>query len=296
MNHEEESQVSNDSTGDTGRGSMPEGDTASNQKLAPKRALSRRDLIVAGIGGLAGVATGAVGTVVTTYVQERARASLASDNLVVYPEAIYQMAGTWAFYSRVPIDLSTQPDTDHGLHSERLVSYLVKNGCVCASSLVVNLHLSRPGDSPAVVRNIEIINRGQFPPIDDVYYLHEGAGSSDNAVFAINLDEYNSRFVHFDLGGMWDPSSLRGKPSAFSTSTFSVGAHLTESMTLVFFAFQHMHEFMLRLQYFVEGRDNSVDISLAGLPFRVTPHVEKPKQKYCVPWYDGIHKLVPCVE
>src|SRR5581483_11002992 len=102
MTHEEKSQVGKAGTGDTGRGGMPEGYTASNQKLAAKRPLSRRDLIVAGIGGLAGVATGAVGTVVTTYVQERARANLASNNLVVYPEAIYQMAGAWAFYSRAP--------------------------------------------------------------------------------------------------------------------------------------------------------------------------------------------------
>ena len=294
MAHEEEPRVSKDSTGDIGRGGMPERDTAANQ--TSKRVLSRRDLVVAGIGGLAGIATGAVGTVVTTYVQERARASLASDNLVVYPEVIYQMGGAWAFYSRAPIDLSTQPDTDQGLHSERLVSYLVKNGCVCVSPLTIVLNLSRPGDSTAVVRNVEIINRRQFPPIDDAYYHQIGAGSSDNAGYAIDLDEYNSQFISYDLGGMWDPNSLRGKPSAFSTSTFSVGAHLTESMTLIFFASQRMHEFMLRLQYFVEGRENSVDISLAGLPFRVTPHVEKPKRKYCVPWYDGIKKLVPCVE
>lgn len=121
-------------------------------------------------------------------------------------------------------------------------------------------------------------------------------GQAITPCLQINLDEYNARFVHFDLGGMWDPSLLRGKPGVFSASTFSVGAHLTESMTLIFFASQHMHEFTLHLQYFIEGRENSVDISLAGLPFRVTPYLAKPKQKYCVPWYDGIHKLVPCVE
>ncbi len=162
MSHEEESQVNKDGNGNIDKGSIPEGGAASDQKLTSKRALSRRDLIVAGIGGLAGVATGAVGTVVTTYVQERARASLASGNLVVYPEASYIIAGAWKFYSRAPIDLSTQPDTDQGNRSDRLVSYLVKNGCVRASPLMITLHLSRPGDSPAVVRNIEIINHRVF--------------------------------------------------------------------------------------------------------------------------------------
>lgn len=295
MTHGEESQVSKDSDRDIGKGNISEQDTSPDQKLTSKRTFSRRDLIIAGIGGLAGVATGALGTVVTTYVQERARASLASDNLVVYPEANYIIAGHWEFYSRSPIDLAMQPDIDEGLRDDRLVSYLVKNGCVRVSPLMVILHLSRPGDSAAIVRNIEISNHRKLPLIDDVHYLSEGAGGSNNAVFAIDLDQRNPRFVSVDLGlGGWDPSDVQGKQDVFSTSTFSVGPHVTESITLVFLASQHMHEFMLRIQYFVEGRENSVDISLAGLPFRVTPIVEKPKQAYCVPWYDRIYKLVSC--
>jgi len=267
---------------------------SSDQKLIPERALSRRDLIIAGVGGFIGVATGALGTVVTTYVQERARASLASGHLMVYPEVIWNIDGGWTFYSHSPIDLSTQPDITEG-DDAGLISYLVENGCVTRSPLNVVLHLSRPGDSPAIIRHIDLINHRKSPPIDNVVHVSETAGANDNAVFAIDLDQRNARFVRSDLSSVWDPGKIHGQPDVFSSSTFSVGPHLTESMTLAFLSVHYTHEFLLRVQYFVEGREHSTDLNLAGLPFRVAPYVEKPKQIYCVPWYDNINKLVPCV-
>jgi hypothetical protein len=268
--------------------------TVSNQ--APERLLSRRDVVVAGAAGLVGVVTGTVGTVVTTYVQERARTGFASTDLDVYPEIRWSFDGSWAFYSSVSIDLSKQPLYAPDSQREELIEYLVKNGCVRASPLMMVLHLSRPGDSPAIVRNIALLGHRRSAPLDGACYFSEGAGGGENAVFATDLDEPNPRFVRSNMADVLDRDTIQKQPDAFSTSTFSVAPHFTESMTLVFHASRFAHEFSLRLQYFVEGRDYAVDISSAGLPFRVTSFAQKSKYRYCVPWYNGIHNLVPCEE
>lgn len=257
--------------------------------------VARRDVLVAGIGGLAGVAAGAVGTLVTTYLQERARAGLASGNLVVYPDVQWVIAGAWCFYANSPIDLSARPVVDEGDEDDRLVAYLVAQGCVRESPLLLNVHLSRPGDSPAVVRSITLTNHRQTPPMAGARYLSEGAGASDNPLYSLDLDQHNARFVRTTLASLGDvEAATRGQPDAFLASTFSVAPHTTESLTLAFHTSRRTHEFSLRINYFVEGRERAVDLDLAGLPFRVAPVVENAAVKYCVPWYDQIHNLVPC--
>lgn len=260
-----------------------------------QRSVTRRDVLVAGVGGLVGVATGALGTVVTTYVQDRARAGLASGNLVVYPDVQWVVAGAWTFYANSPIDLTSQPVIQNGQDDDRLVAYLIKQGCIRRSPLLVTVHMSRPGDSPAVIRSITLENHRQAPPVVGAEYLSESAGASDNAIYALNLDQHDSRFVRTTLSSLGDlENATRGQPDAFAASTFSVAPHTTESMTLAFHAARFMHEFSLKIHYFVEGREHSVDVDLAGLPFQVSPGVDNVREKYCVPWYNQIYNLVPC--
>ncbi|WP_330275158.1 hypothetical protein OG205_05580 [Lentzea sp. NBC_00516] len=211
----------------------------------------------------------------------------------MFTDIAWTFNGHWRFNSAVPIDLTTQPNGTLDNYSEELTSFLLERGCIRVSPLVMVLHLSRPGDSAAIVRGVSLIDHKSYQPDFESSYLHDGAGGSNNTVLAINLDNPRPRFVTTTSSEMLQVEKISNKPDAFTESTFSIAPHLTESITLAFHTSKLVHEFKLRLDYFVEGVEHRLDIDFEGNSFRVSPGGQDVKQ-YCVPWYEHNLKIVPC--
>jgi hypothetical protein len=256
-----------------------------------EKGLSRRDLLVAGIG----VATGVVTTGVTTFALDRLGPTVASSNLEALPEIDWSPDGSWLFFSDRPLDLTEQPDSfadSGGEFSTAATEFLVTRGCVRASPLVVNLHLSRPGNAAAVVRDIRVVNHRRRPALTGASYYSETAGSNTNAVLAVDLDTANAVPVQATLDEVLYGGDIGGRPAAFSATTFSVEPHLTESLTIGFLTEDGRHSFQLRLDYFVEGREHSLVIPADTDLLRVTQAVEA-ADRYELPWYEDVYRYVP---
>lgn len=254
------------------------------------KGLSRRDLLVAGIGVAAGVVT----TGITTVALDRVGPAVASSNLEAFPTIDWSPDGSWLFYAEEPIDLSDQPDRfgpPDGSVAPEAIDYLVTRGCVRASPLVVNLHLSRPGNAPAVVRDIRLVNHRRGSALTGASYLSETAGSNDNTVLAVDLDANPPVPVESDLSEVLYGGDVSGRASAFSTSTFSVEPHLTETLTIGFLTQSGRHSFQLGIDYFVEGREHSIVVPDDVDLLRVTENAEA-REQYELPWYENVHHYV----
>jgi hypothetical protein len=256
-----------------------------------EKGLSRRDLLVAGIG----VATGVITTGATTFALDRLGPTVASSNLEALPTIDWSPDGSWLFFSDRPIDLSDQPDSfadPSGEFSTNATEYLVTRGCVRASPLVINLHLSRPGNAAAVVRDISLVNHRRGPALTGASYLSEGAGANTNAVLGVDLDAAGPVPVQAGLDELLAGGDINGRPAAFSSTTFSIEPHLTETITIGFLTKDGRHSFQLRLDYLVEGREHSVVVPVDTDLLRVTQAVEADEQ-YILPWYDRVNRYVP---
>lgn len=271
-----------------GRGTGPHPD----EEPRPEKGVTRRDLLVAGIGVAAGVVT----TGVTNVVVERLGPGVASSNLEAFPIITWSPDGSWLFYADEPIDLSGQStafrDENGNFLSEKAIEYLVDRGCVRCSPLVVDLHLSRPGDAPAVVRDIRLANHRRTAPPSGASYYSETAGANPNTVLAVDLDAPSPVAVESDYSELLslDPD-LSGRPAAFSTLTFSVEPHLTETITIGFLTKEGRHDFQLRLDYVVEGREHSIVVPEDADLLRVTEQLQA-RKRYEMPWYDNVYEYV----
>ena len=254
------------------------------------RGITRRDLLVAGVGVVAGVAT----TGLTAYAMDRLGPAVASSNLEAFPTIDWSPDGAWVFYAAEPIDLADQPDqfgSPEGGFSKEAIDYLVTRGCVRQSPLLVHLHLSRPGNAAAVIRDIRVVNHRREPALTGASYLSETAGSNANTVMAVDLDAVDPVAVQADLQDVLYGGDISGRPPAFSTSTFSVEPHLTETVTIGFLTSEGQHSFQLRLHYFVEGREHTLVVPEDDDLLRVTQAAEA-DERYELPWYDGVYRYV----
>lgn len=250
------------------------------------RGLTRRDLITA----LLGVGAGAAGAVATGYVTDRVSPSLASTEIGVFAEIQWEDPWDgWTFYSDAPIDLSAQPREFES--PEQQIDYLVQRGCVKASPLIIKVHLSRPGNSPAAIIDFDIVDHARMPAVNGARYLSETAGSNDSTVLGVNLDAQRPRLVRTNYEDMTEPVKLEDLPPAFAATTLTIEPHLTESAVVAVNTTQGAHEFALQVKYLVEGRESTQRIDAAGTPFRVTQHSSDTPARYAIPWYDGIHRF-----
>lgn len=255
-----------------------------------EKGLSRRDLLVAGIGVVAGVVT----TAVTNVALERVGPAVASSDLEVFPEIIWDPQGGWAFYAGAPLDLSDQPASFMGPDDSftgPAIDWLVARGCVVASPLVVNLHLSRPGNAAAVVRDVRLVNHRRTGALAGARYSIASAGGNPNSVLAVDLDADSPYPVASDFAELFLEGDLTGRPPAFSTMTFSVEPHLTETLTIGFRTQNGLHSFQLGVDYFVEGRDHRVVVPTAADLLRVTQHTDV-REDYEIPWADQVFRFV----
>ncbi len=255
-----------------------------------EKGLSRRDLFAAGIGVAAGVVT----TGVTTFALERVGPAIASSDLEVFPEIFWAPQGGWTFYAGEPLDLSDQPDSFAGPDGEftgPAIDWLVTHGCVVASPLVVNLHLSRPGNAAAVVRNVRLVNHRRAAALSGASYSTDSAGGNPNTVLAVDLEGNPPYPVESDFSELFVEGDLSGRPPAFSTMTFSVEPHLTETLTIGFMTQKGLHSFQLAVDYFVEGRDHRVVVPSAADLLRVTQHTAA-REDYEIPWIDEVYRFV----
>jgi hypothetical protein len=262
------------------------------EQTRPDRGVTRRDLLVAGIGVAAGVVT----TGVTNFAMERFRPAVASSNLEAFPIITWSPDGSWLFYAEKPIDLSGQADAfldENGNYlSENAIAYLVDRGCVRCSPLVIDLHLSRPGDAPAVIRDVRLANHRRAAPLTGASYYSETAGANPNTVLAVDLDAPSPVPVESDYSELLSPDpDVSGRPPAFSTLTFSVEPHLTETITIGFLTKNGQHDFQLRLDYVVEGREHSIVVPEDADLLRVTQRLEA-RRRYELPWYDNVYEYV----
>lgn len=251
-------------------------------------ALTRRDFAAA----LLGVGAGVVGSIATGLVTERLSPSLASTNLRIFSEIEWEDPWDgWAFYSTTPIDLSQQPDKFQS--DDDQIRYLVERGCVKASPLLIKLHLSRPGSSPAVVTGLQIANYTKMPAVNGARYDSETAGSNDTTVLAINFDSRRPRVVRSNYLEMTELDVIDGLPDAFSQNTITIEPHLTETMLIAANTANGAHEFALDISYLIEGQQYVERIDNAGLPFQLTQHSAETPIKYTIPWYDSIYRFEP---
>ena len=257
----------------------------------PKQGLSRRDLLVAGIG----VATGVVTTGATSFAMEHLGPAVASSHLAAFPTIQWSPDGSWLFYAEDPIDLADQPkgfsDENGNFLQDAAISYLLDRGCVRCSPLVVDLHLSRPGNSPAVIRDIRLVNHRRAAALSGASYLSETAGANPNTVLAVDLDVNGPVAVQSDYMEILYGADVSGRPPAFSTLTISVEPHLTETITIGFLTRSGRHAFQLRVDYLVEGRQHSIVVPEDVDLLRVTQAVDA-REEYELPWYDSIHRYV----
>jgi hypothetical protein len=257
----------------------------------PQKGLSRRDLLVAGMG----VATGVVTAAATGLAMERLGPAVASSGLAAFPTIQWSPDGSWLFYADEPIDLADQSDgfidENENFMQEAAIDYLLHRGCVRCSPLVVHLHLSRPGDSPAVIHDIRLVNHRRAPALSGASYLSETAGANPNTVLAVNLDASAPVPVQSDYMELMSGADVSGRPPAFSTITVSVEPHLTETITIGFLTQNGRHAFQLGVDYLVEGREHTIvtpeDVDL----LRVTQAVDA-REAYELPWYDSVYRYV----
>ncbi|MGY1704846.1 hypothetical protein ACI79C_09745 [Geodermatophilus sp. SYSU D00697] len=252
--------------------------------------MTRRDLLVAGIG----IATGVVTTTVTNVAVERLGPSMASSDLDAFPAIQWSPDGSFLFYAEAPVDLSDQPErfgTPEGGYAQEAIDYLVARGCVRSSPLIVNLHFSRPGTAPAVIRDIRLINHRRAAAPSGASYHHETAGANSNTVLAVDLDANSPVLVQSTYEELVSTADVSGRPPAFSTTTFSIQPHLTETITVGFMTREGQHGFQLAVDYFVEGREHSLVIPTDVDLLRVTGVVEA-RETYEFPWYDQVYRFV----
>jgi hypothetical protein len=163
---------------------------------------------------------------------------------------------------------------------------------VRVSPLIVNLHLSRPGNAPAVIRDIRLVNHRRAAALSGASYESETAGANQNTVLAVDLDANAPAPVQSDyMELLQPPPDLSGRPPAFSSLTFSVQPHLTETITVGFVTRQGRHSFQLGVDYFVEGREHSLVVPADVDLLRVTQAADA-REKYEVPWYDQVYRFV----
>jgi hypothetical protein len=264
---------------------------ASGSEKDERKGISRRDLLVAGFG----LATGVASTVVTSLVVERLGPAVATSNLEAFPTIDWAPDGSWLFFADDPIDLADQPDDfsdDDGDWSQAAIDYVVKRDCVRGSPLIVQLHLSRPGNAPAVVRDIRVVDHRTGPALTGASYFSETAGSNQNTVLGVDLDANRPVAVEATIGELLYEGDIGGRPPAFSHTTFSIEPHLTETLTIGFITHSGRHSFRLAIDYFVEGRDHSLIVPVDDDLLRVT-QVTEAGSAYVVPWYEGVHRYVP---
>ncbi len=254
------------------------------------KGLTRRDLLVAGIG----IVTGAATTTATNIAVERLGPTIASSNLDAFPTIQWSPDGSFMFYAVRPVDLSDQPERfggPDGDYKQEAIDFLVARGCVRASPLIVNLHFSRPGNAPAVIRDIQVVNHRRAAAPSGASYYHETAGAAENTILAVDLDANSPVLVQSNYEELLMGADLSGRPPAFSTLTFNVQPHLTETVTVGFIAQEGQHGFQLAVDYFVEGRQHSLVIPEDIDLLRVTQDIDA-REKYDFPWYDQVYRFV----
>jgi hypothetical protein len=235
-----------------------------------------------------------VTTCVTTVALERVGPAVASSDLEVFPAIFWAPQGGWTFYAGAPLDLSDQPVSFMGPDGEftgPAIDWLVARGCVVASPLVVNLHVSRPGNAAAVIRDIRLVNHRRTGALSGARYSTAAAGGNPNTVLAVDLDADSPYPVESDFAELFLGADLSGRPPAFSSMTFSVDPHLTETLTIGFMTQKGLHSFQLGVDYFVEGRDHRVVVPAAADLLRVTQHTDV-REDYEIPWADEVFRFV----
>jgi hypothetical protein len=267
--------------------------TSSAAPSSDAKGITRRDVLIALTGGIVGVPLGVAGSVATLYLQDRLEPALATADLIVVPEVLWTVGLGWSFCApqalRPPVSRGPYNDPAGAINS------LVKHGYVRQSPLRIRLNIARPGDSPAVVRRIAIIERKltsprpadsySSPPVTVAtrgnMFIHGTDESTNGGVLAAYVDAPNP--IIFEQKADASPFSGKGKApevDIFATQNIRIDPHLTESRTIEFRAVHSWCDFALELTYDVEGRTREIRVDQTGKHFSVASSSDTGNARY----------------